>query len=88
MDNMTNGNIIEKQYPVCPVMKGEWKEANHDRWLTVYETMQKLQISRSTLRRWTAQGYLREHRFGNSHTIYYLESEIDLFLRQSDKMYR
>ena len=53
------------------------------KWLTQYDAMQMLQISRSTLYRWCKSGYLTRYSFPNSRIIYVLAEEIEAFLKRN-----
>ena len=48
--------------------------ANPNKLLTIAETCQKLNVSKSTLNRWVKQGYLHPHRIGGR--VYYKEAEL------------
>ena len=47
------------------------------KWITQYDVMRKLQISRSTLHRWCKKGYLRRYTMPGSRIIYFKDKEID-----------
>ena len=50
-------------------------------WLTANEVMRKLQISRTTLYRWTRMGVLPSYKLPGSRNLYFMGSEIDAFIR-------
>ncbi len=57
--------------------------AEEQKWMNVVQLQEKLQISRSTVYRWMKLGVVRGYRFRDSRTIFFLESEIDDFLRMN-----
>lgn len=57
--------------------------AEEQKWMNVVQLQEKLQISRSTVYRWMKLGVVRGYRFRDSRTIFFLESEIDDFLRRN-----
>ena len=58
-------------------------ERRDNHWLTVTELQSKLQISRSTVNRWMKLGVIRAYRFSGSRTLYFLEWEVDAFLKKN-----
>ncbi len=52
-------------------------------WLTVNELMKKLQVSRTTIYRWTRMGILPAYRLPCSRNVYYRGSEVDSFIKQN-----
>lgn len=52
-------------------------------WLTVDQLERKLNISRSTVYRWMRQGVLQAYRFKCSRSLYFLDTEVDDFLRSN-----
>ena len=50
-------------------------------WLTVNELMIKLQVSRTTVYRWTKMGVLPAYRLPLSRNVYYRGSEVDAFIK-------
>lgn len=50
-------------------------------WITVDQLERKLNISRSTVYRWMRLNIIRAYRFNNSRNLYFLDAEVDAFLR-------
>lgn len=63
----------------CPMGLGR-QDKRRERWMTVNELMAKLQISRSTVYRWSKANIIPAHKVPHSRTIYFSEEEIDAFL--------
>ena len=58
------------------------KTENKTQWITQYEVLQMLNISRATLLRWRQKGYLPSYRFHNSRIIFFDADEVDSFIRK------
>ena len=52
-------------------------------WLTIDQVERKLQITRSTIYRWRKLGVLCGYRLTGTRNIYFLDSEVNAFLRQN-----
>lgn len=52
-------------------------------WITVEQVEHKLRITRSTIYRWRRLGVLKGYRLKGTRSVYFLESEVDDFLRQN-----
>ncbi|MBP5328207.1 MAG: helix-turn-helix domain-containing protein [Bacteroidales bacterium] len=63
--------------------KAESLNDNTCQWITVKQLQDKLQVSSSTIYRWTRNNVIKAYRFCHSRNIYFLNSEIDEFLRQN-----
>lgn len=59
------------------------KENQECKWITVIQLEKKLQISRSTVHRWMRRGLIRAYRFEGSRALYFLDSEVDDFLKMN-----
>lgn len=63
-------------------MKTENHHSNQPcQWLTVDQLERKLNISRSTVYRWMRINAIRAYRFKHSRNLYFLDTEVDDFLR-------
>ncbi len=58
-------------------------EQETNKWLNVVQLTEKLQISRRTVYRWMKLGVVRGYRFDGSRTLYFLDSEVDDFLKMN-----
>ena len=70
---MNKEQYIEKK-------KAESLSDNACQWITVKQLQDKLQVSSSTVYRWTRNNIIKAYRFRHSRNIYFLNSEIDEFL--------
>ena len=80
---MTNNNfpISESSAPLAD----KQQDSNTEQciWLTIDQVERKLHITRSTVYRWRRIGVLRAYRLNGTRNAYFLDSELNTFLRQN-----